>query len=111
MNTHNYILDENHNPVPEPDMLKWAEFMKTNILVAQDTAVVSLLGAKVGEIKVSTVFLGVDHNFSDTGDPILFETMVFGDKLDGEMDRCCTYEAALKMHELMCERVKWSPKS
>lgn len=26
---------------------------------------------------VSTVFLGIDHNFGDTGPPILFETMVF----------------------------------
>ena len=40
--------------------------------------------------RVSTVFLGRDHNF-DAGDPILFETMVFG----GEFDQMCTrYETA-----------------
>lgn len=27
--------------------------------------------------RVSTIWLGLDHNFSDTGDPIIFETMVF----------------------------------
>jgi hypothetical protein len=29
-------------------------------------------------IEVSTVFLGLDHNFGMNGPPILFETMVFG---------------------------------
>lgn len=32
----------------------------------------------VGGQEVSTVFLGIDHSFSDTGPPVLFETMVFG---------------------------------
>lgn len=32
----------------------------------------------VGQIDVSTVFLGIDHNWSGVGAPILFETMLFG---------------------------------
>ena len=28
---------------------------------------------------VSTVFLGLDHNFTEVGDPVLWETMVFGE--------------------------------
>jgi len=37
-------------------------------------------------ITVSTVFLGIDHNWSRSGDPILFETMVFG--LDDDKEVC-----------------------
>jgi hypothetical protein len=47
---------------------------------------------------VSTIFLGLDHNFSDRGDPVLFETLVFGGPLDGEMLRCCTYTEAERLH-------------
>jgi hypothetical protein len=49
---------------------------------------------------ISTVYIG----YLD----LLFETMVFGGKLDGVMDRCDTQEEALKMHERMVERVKKS---
>lgn len=31
-----------------------------------------------GSVTVSTVWLGLDHNFSDSGPPMIFETMVFG---------------------------------
>lgn len=64
----NYILDDNHNPVPEPDILKWAQWIET---AERHVALTEL-----GELKVSTVFLGLDHNWSD-GAPILFETLVF----------------------------------
>ncbi len=32
---------------------------------------------KVGNITISTVWLGLDHNFSGDGPPLIFETMVF----------------------------------
>ena len=60
----------------------------------------------VGDVTVSTAFLGLDHQFADAGPPHLFETLVFGGPFDGEMDRCATWEGAEKMHDLMCERVK-----
>ena len=100
-----YILD-GKTPVVENDLTKWAEWMQTgNRVVRHDTADVKLAGKPIGEVRVSTVFLGLDHWFGD-GPPMLFETMVFGGALDQEQDRCSTWEAAEKMHELMCERVK-----
>lgn len=48
---------------------------------------------------VSTVFLGLDHNYAQTGDPILFETLVFGGPMDGEMYRYCTYAEAEQGHD------------
>jgi len=93
----NYILD-GHIPVVEPDLMKWAEWFETAKRVDSKSA--------VGEIKVSTIFLGVDHSFMDSGPPILFETMVFGGSLDQEMNRCSTWDEAEKMHERMCVKVK-----
>lgn len=100
-----YILD-GKTPVPEPDIRKWAEWLSTaDRVVNQTTGIVKLAGTPVGDVQVSTVFLGVDHSFSG-GPPLLFETMVFGGVLDQETDRCTSWEAAEKMHERMCDRVK-----
>ena len=107
----NYILEE-HKPVKCDDILTWAKWFETaNRAVKKDIAKLSYLGKKLGEIKISTVFLGIDHNFDDEGDPILFETMVFGGELDESCDRCSTWEAAEKMHELWVEKVKLSVKT
>lgn len=100
-----YILD-GHEPKREDDLLKWGEWMqKANRTVKKDTAHVSLDGEKVGDITISTIFLGLDHRFGE-GPPILFETMVFGGPLDQSQDRCATWEGAEKMHEEWCEKVK-----
>ena len=53
---------------------------------------------KIGEVSVSTVFLW--------GHPLLFETMVFGGKLDQEQKRYSTWEEAERGHAAMVERVK-----
>jgi len=104
-----YVLD-GKTPVRESDLIKWAKWFETaNRRVRNDVATVKFKGEKVGEVRVSTVFLGLDHSFGD-GPPLLFETMVFGGPLDQEMDRCSTWEAAEKMHEAMCERVKLAAK-
>lgn len=54
---------------------------------------------------ISTVFLGMDHSFGGTGDPVLFETMVFKRGMDREINfndiecrRYCTEEEAIKGH-------------
>lgn len=59
----------------------------------------------IGNVLVSTVFLGIDHNFMGNGDPILFETMTF----DGDVDileRCCTWEQALVQHDEVCVSIR-----
>lgn len=37
-------------------------------------------GSDKHRLTVSTVFLGIDHNFSPTGSPVLYETMIFAGK-------------------------------
>ncbi len=67
-----YILDENGEPVPCPEAVQWAQWKETHY---DDWR----LGYSEfpGEVYVSTVFLGIDHNFTMKGDPILWETMIF----------------------------------
>jgi len=53
---------------------------------------------QIGDAKVSTVFLGLDHGFSRATDPVLWETMIFGGPHDGYQDRCSTFAEAVEMH-------------
>lgn len=86
----NYILDEQGKPVREPDILKWAHwFEKADRHVAKD---------KFGKVQVSTVFLGIDHNFHANGPPVLFETMIFGGPHDQYQERYSTKEDAIAGH-------------
>lgn len=91
-----YIL-RGHTPVPCEDLLQWANwFENAERHVAED---------RVGEARVSTVFLGLDHNFGREGPPILFETMVFGGPCDGEQNRYATWDEAAQGHQTMLKRL------
>lgn len=50
-----------------------------------------------GDILVSTVWLGMDHGFG-VGNPLIFETMVFGGDHDGDCERYTTEATALEGH-------------
>lgn len=95
-----YILDAQGIPVAEPDLLTWAQWY--------ETADRSLMETKCGAVRVSTVFMGLDHGFGSV-EPILWETMVFGGPLDGEEERYSTREDALEGHERMYRRVRGVP--
>lgn len=83
----NYILD-GKTPVRCDDLMTWANwFEKANRHVANDKL--------PNDVRVSTIFLGLDHRFGDEGDePILFETMIFGGQHDQFQDRYCTWAEA-----------------
>ena len=91
-----YILVDG-KPVPEPDPIKWAQWFEGDKRRVELT--------KVGEVEVSTVFLGVDHQWAQ-GPPLLFETMVFGGDLDEEQVRYGTMDEAKAGHAAMVGRVK-----
>lgn len=64
-------------------------------------------------VYVSTVWLGLNHRYTDDGPPLIFETMAFENSdfgRDLRQDRYATEEEALKGHEEMVEwAFKWSP--
>lgn len=92
-----YILDEHHNPIPEPDPIRWAEWFEKGERVVRRES--------VGPYFISTVFLGMDHNmWHPDHHPLLYETMVFdaNGSANGEMDiqeRCATWDEAVAQHD------------
>lgn len=93
-----YIL-VNRKPVLVTNLLDWASKCENNEhrIVAKDD---------INGAHVSTVFLGLDHNLFGVGDPILFETMIFGGSLDEYQERCRTWEEAEEQHRVAVELVK-----
>lgn len=56
------------------------------------------------KIHVSTVWLGINH--SVRGDPVIFETMIFGGEWDGVQWRYTTEEFARRSHRLIVETLE-----
>ena len=84
-----YILDR-EKVTPVQDVLEWARWF--------EDADRRVLNTILGKVRISTVFLGVDHNFSDKGPPLIFETMVLSGDCDGYCDRFSTWEEAEAGH-------------
>lgn len=86
--SHDYFILDGKTPKPV-DMMTWARwFARADRRVAVDW---------VGNVRVSTVFLGLDHNWGD-GRPHIFETMIFAGEHDQYQNRCSTWEEAELMH-------------
>jgi hypothetical protein len=87
-----YVLD-GRTPRRVTDPKQWSKWFGTaDRTVGRDVI--------ADEVLVSTVFLGLDHNFGGSGPPVLFETMVFhGDDYgDVRMRRYSTWEEAERGH-------------
>jgi hypothetical protein len=100
-----YILDKQGKPKLEPDILKWGRWFGSGSgkdrVLAQDR--ISMGG--LPEVTVSTVFLGVDHDWGYDL-PILWETMIFGGSHDQYQERYSSKEAALAGHKRAVDMVK-----
>jgi len=79
-------------------MLEWARDF-------ENPSVKKVAYDEVGDVGISTVWLGLNHQFGD-GPPLIFETMVFNGPLDQEQERYSTEAEALAGHTRMVERVK-----
>lgn len=84
-----------------PDLLTWAR-------LHEDIAYKRVAETTIGNLWVSTVWLGLDHSFGG-GPPLIFETMVFvqgegGNDLDCR--RYATEAEALAGHEEILEEIR-----
>ncbi len=96
MNNAYYILKDK-KVVAVDSVVEWAKsFESTSRQVAIDV---------VDDIKISTVFLGLDHRFEGEGEPIVFETMIFGGEHDQYQERYCTWNEAVEGHKKAVELV------
>lgn len=97
-----YWILNGRTPVQE-DLLVWAAWFENddNRRVAETC---------LGNVLISTVFLGIDHRFFGNGPPLLFETLVFGGPLNDEQTRCSTWEQAETAHALIVDRCRLAEK-
>ena len=92
-----WMLDARGELVETDDVRVWGQWFETaERQVAQDT---------IGDVRVSTVFIGLDHSFG-SGPPLLWESMIFGGPLDGHMDRYTSRAAAIDGHQAMVAEVR-----
>lgn len=89
MTNQKYIL-EGTKIIPV-DLLTWGRWLEEgrNGLWRDD----------IGDVLVSTIFLGLDHNFGMGGKPLLFETMIFGGAHDEYQKRYTAYKQAEAGHK------------
>lgn len=92
-----YILKDKH-VVEAKNLLEWCSWF-------EHSGERILRKSKFSDIVVSTVFLGIDHNFTGKGPPVVFESMVFGGQHDQLCRRCCTYPEALQQHNELVQLV------
>lgn len=92
-----YILAEDDTPVPCDDLLRWEEWMRKDDRRTVAKTTIEGLG------QISTVFLGIDHDWSFHGPPVLWETMIFGGPHDGYQDRYTSKAEALAGHKSACD--------
>lgn len=106
-----YMLNEDHSISTTEDAVEWGQWFdnpEKRIVVQEE----------VGGFWVSTVFLGINHNYTRKGQPILFETMVFSiapvvnditvnvgerEGPDGRCERYATWEEAVEGHRRVCD--------
>lgn len=86
-----YILDNNNKPIPKPvlEASQWLDDNDHRRIVKRD---------EIGDILVSTVFLGLDHAW-DSDTPVLWETMIFGGEHNQYQERYTSHKDALEGHE------------
>jgi hypothetical protein len=60
---------------------------------------------EIGDVLISTVWLGMDHGYGD-GEPMIFETMQFGGECDSDMERYSSLEEAQAGHDAWVRRIQ-----
>ena len=91
-----YVLNDDGNPVPIEDLKAWALWYNS----AERTVAFD----RIGDVDVSTVFLGFDHSFGGDEGPLLFETMIFDDTQTTV--RYGTRTAAIAGHDQLVAHVR-----
>lgn len=97
-----YILAEDgRTPIQVDDTDAWGRWFEGSRVG---------LKTEINGAVVSTIFLGLDHGFPGTDEPILWETMIFDRAdLEGYQERYSSHEDAVEGHERAVRLAKESP--
>ena len=91
------MIDYYNREGKEIDLDTWEKFLS-------DTNYKIIKQENVGKYWVSTVWLGLNHQYGE-GEPLIFETMVFkGKESDLDCERYTTEEEAIKGHQKMVKK-------
>ena len=96
-----YLLDENKQPYPVT--------MEEMMIKRENDLDVRQVGYdEIDGVRISTIFLGMDHGWSNTPDhkPILWETMIFNGEHDDYQERYTSHEDAVEGHKRALNLVK-----
>lgn len=93
-----YILNALGEPQEVKDAVTWAQWFQT----ADRRLALTEVSPTT---RVSTVFLGIDHQWGN-GPPLLWETMVFRDDRGEECVRTSTRQGAMIAHNEMVTRIR-----
>lgn len=77
-------------PILCNDLNEWMKFHQSEQKFVEKTL--------IGDVLISTVFLGRDYGVDSSGDRIFFETMIFGGENNEDAEQCSTYEQAKAQH-------------
>lgn len=97
-----YILNDKGEPLEvdvsdDEGLIRWAKWFGAGERVVKQE--------HVGDLFISTVFLGFDHRHLGDGPPILWETMIFKGGEGEDHERCAgTREQAEAMHRDMVRK-------
>lgn len=89
-----YKLDDEGNPTLCASLEEYAAWAGSRNRELDRVA----LDVLEGDIRISTVFLGMDHNYYG-GPPLLYETMIFGGSHDEYQRRYSTRAEAVAGHK------------
>jgi hypothetical protein len=91
-----YLLDDNNNPYE----VTLEEYIAHDPLYTKRERYTIGRDMFDNDVLVSTVFLGIDHNYAGMSDePLLFETMILGGDYDDYCVRSTSWEKALQIHK------------
>lgn len=97
-----YKLDENKNVVP-CSLEEWANFIEGRL----PTNYFHVGNEIINEKRISTIFLGLCHNYDPFSHvPIVFETMVFDNRRGIYQTRYSTWQEAEEGHKRAIQWVK-----
>lgn len=90
--SYKYVLDIEGRPLRCDDLIAWATWFESSGKERQ------IAYDEIGDVQVSTVFLGLDLNLFGGSEPRIFETVVFGGSHSGTARRYATRADAERGH-------------
>ena len=97
MNHHTHWIMKHGRIAPVPLMI-WARWFETSDRRLHFT--------DLGNVKIYTTFLGLDHRMNSYERPEIIETMIFGGKCNNYFWRCATLVEAKAQHQVACEMAR-----